>query len=177
MPLCEHYLDVPCIFLTATLPFLEYYYLFPPMHKLSLFYKKRLQFARYFGLNLQKIHRPFHQLANCHSAICSHCHYVFDISICHYEEFCDNHHLYICTSHWTDFSLRFKFLAMQNTNHASCSLGFRMLLVFPISKTSFPMVVDNAAGLQMGIDRDRTHIFQPSLFQIGTDPVRQTIPG
>ena len=39
------------------------------------------------------------------------------------------------------------------------------------------MVVDNAAGLQMGIDRDRTHIFQSPLFQVGTDPVRQTVSG
>ena len=46
-----------------------------------------------------------------------------------------------------------------------------------IPKTSFPMVVDNAAGLQVRIDRDRPHIFQPPLFQVGTDPVRQAVSG
>ena len=48
---------------------------------------------------------------------------------------------------------------------------------FLISKTSFPMVVNNTTGLQMGINRNRPHIFQSPLFQVGTDPVRQTIPG
>lgn len=38
------------------------------------------------------------------------------------------------------------------------------------------MIVDNAAGLQVRIDCDRPHIFQPPFFQDGTDPVRQAIP-
>lgn len=39
------------------------------------------------------------------------------------------------------------------------------------------MVIYDPTGLQMRIDRDRPHIFQPPFFQVSTDPVRQTIPG
>ena len=39
------------------------------------------------------------------------------------------------------------------------------------------MVVDDTTGLQMGVDRNRTHIFQPSLFQVAADPVRQAVSG
>lgn len=42
---------------------------------------------------------------------------------------------------------------------------------FPISKAALPMVVDNPTRLQMRIDGDRAHIFQPPLFQVSTNSV------
>ncbi len=44
-----------------------------------------------------------------------------------------------------------------------------------ISKTAFPMVVEDAAGLQMGINCNGTHVFQPPLFQLDANPVRQAV--
>ena len=46
-----------------------------------------------------------------------------------------------------------------------------------ISKTTLPMVVDDAASLQMGIDCNRTHVLQPPLFQVSANPVRQAVSG
>ena len=46
-----------------------------------------------------------------------------------------------------------------------------IFLVYPlIADTSFIMIIDHPAGLQMRIDRDLSHIFEAPLLQIFADP-------
>lgn len=42
---------------------------------------------------------------------------------------------------------------------------------FLIARTFAVVIADNAAGLQMEIDRHRTDIFETALFQVFTKPV------
>ena len=52
----------------------------------------------------------------------------------------------------------------------------RIYVIDPLKTRAVPVVVvDDPAGLQMGVDRDRAHILETALFQVFADPVGQTV--
>ena len=57
------------------------------------------------------------------------------------------------------------------------TLGYGWVhVVDPLIAWAVPVVVvDDSAGLQVGVDRDRAHVLKAALFQILADPVRQAV--
>ena len=55
------------------------------------------------------------------------------------------------------------------------SYGGIRLIDLPIARTILVVVIDDPAGLQVGVYRYRSHILETALLQVFTDPVGETV--